>query len=59
MNSNRFPQLDRAALYAHVEAYLDALAVRDPSRLPWAEHVVFTENNVQLAIGDGKSPGSA
>ena len=53
MNSNRFPQCDRAALYAHAEAYLDALAARDPSRLPWAERVVFTENNVQLAIGDG------
>ncbi|MGZ3235723.1 MAG: hypothetical protein ACXU7O_13590, partial [Croceibacterium sp.] len=53
MNSNWFPQADRAALYAHVEAYLDALAARDPSPLPWAEHVVFTENNVQLAIGDG------
>ena len=53
MNSNRFPHCDRAALYAHAEAYLDALAARDPSRLPWAKHVVFTENNVQLAIGDG------
>jgi hypothetical protein len=53
MNSNRFPQADRAALCAHAEAYLDALAARDPSRLPWAEQVVFSENNVQLAIGDG------
>jgi len=53
MNSNRFPQADRAALYAHAEAYLDALAARDPSRLPWAAQVVFSENNVQLAIGDG------
>jgi len=53
MNSNRFPQSDRAALYAHAEAYLSALAARDPSRLPWADRVVFTENNVQLAIGDG------
>ena len=53
MNSNRFPQADRAALYAHAEAYLDALIAGDPSRLPWAEHVAFSENNVQLAIGDG------
>ncbi|MCB2067516.1 MAG: hypothetical protein KDE15_12855 [Erythrobacter sp.] len=43
----------RAALYAHADAYLDALAAKDVSRLPWAEHVVFTENNVQLALGDG------
>lgn len=43
----------RAALYAQVDAYLDALAAKDLSRLPWAGHVVFTENNVQLALGDG------
>jgi len=53
MNSNQIPLADRAALYDHAEAYLDALVRRDPSRLPWAEHVVFSENNVQLAIGDG------
>lgn len=53
MNSNQLPQADRSALYAHADAYLDALAKKDPSRLPWAEQVVFTENNVQLAIGDG------
>jgi hypothetical protein len=53
MNSNRLPQCDRAALYEHIEGYLAALAKRDPSRLSWADHVVFTENNVQLAIGDG------
>lgn len=53
MNS-RAPDLPgRAELYAHAEAYLDALVARDPARLPWADHVVFTENNVQLAIGDG------
>lgn len=52
MNSNPLPA-DRATLYAHADAYLDALVKRDPSRLPWADRVVFTENNVQLAIGDG------
>src|SRR4051812_36209259 len=51
MNSNQ--TLDRAALYDQAEAYLDALAMRDPSRLRWDDRVVFTENNVQLAIGDG------
>lgn len=44
---------DRAALLGHVDAYLDALVARDPSRLRWADHVMFTEQNVQLAIGDG------
>lgn len=53
MNSNQFPQCDRAALCEQAEAYLAALTKRDPSGLPWAEQVVFTENNVQLAIGDG------
>jgi hypothetical protein len=45
--------LDRAALYDQAEAYLDALTKRDPSRLVWAEDAVFSENNVQLAVGDG------
>lgn len=53
VNSNRATDCDRACLYRHVDAYLDALVKQDPSRLPWAEHVVFTDNNVQLAIGDG------
>ena len=45
--------LDRAALYDHAEAYLEALVKRDPSRLRWSDHAVLSENNVQLAIGDG------
>jgi len=44
---------DRAELYALADAYLAALAAKDPSRLAWADNVVFTENNVQLMIGDG------
>jgi hypothetical protein len=42
-----------AALHAEAEAYLDALEVRDPSRLRWAGEAKFTENNVRLEIGDG------
>ena len=53
MNSNAMPRCDRAGLYDHIERYLDALTRRDPSRLAWADEVVFTENNVQLAVGDG------
>jgi hypothetical protein len=53
MNSNQAPTCDRACLIKHADAYLDALVKKDPSRLPWAEHVVFTDNNVQLVIGDG------
>ncbi len=43
----------RADLYARAEAYLDALVAKDPSRLTFAPQVVFTENNVQLLLGDG------
>lgn len=53
MNSNQTPRCDRACLVKHADAYVAALVKRDPSRLPWAEHVVFTDNNVQLAVGDG------
>ena len=44
---------DRAALYAHADAYLAALKRRDSASLPWADDAVFTENNVQLALDDG------
>ena len=53
VNSRAAAGLDRAALYAHADGYLAALAARDASRLPWAGQVVFTENNVQLALSDG------
>lgn len=32
---------------------MEALVARDPSRLPWAPHARFTENNVPLRVGDG------
>ena len=53
MNSRPAAKSARADLYAMADAYLEALAAKDPSRLPWADHVRFTENNVQLRIGDG------
>lgn len=53
MNSRAPEPQTRQQLYAHADAYLAALAARDPSRLPWADQVIFTENNVQLMIGDG------
>ena len=45
--------MTRTELYAHAEAYLDALEAGDPARLPWADDAIFTENNVRLAAGDG------
>ena len=53
VNSRTGSGLDRHALYALADDYLAAFAARDCSRLPWADEVVFTENNVQLALGDG------
>ena len=44
---------DRACLYGFVDRYLHALVDKDPSQLPWAKFVRFTENNVALQVGDG------
>jgi hypothetical protein len=44
---------DRKCLYGFVDQYMDALVAKDPSRLPWAKTVKFTENNVELQIPDG------
>jgi hypothetical protein len=44
---------DRACLYGFVDQYLAALVAKDPTRVPWAKTVKFTENNVVLQIGDG------
>ncbi len=46
-------ECDRACLIGHIDRYMAALVAHDPARLPWAEHVAFTENNVPLQIGDG------
>ncbi|MES2698653.1 MAG: hypothetical protein V4647_03465 [Pseudomonadota bacterium] len=43
----------RAELYAAAETYLAALVARDPALLVLADGAVFTENNVQLRLGDG------
>ena len=45
--------MTREELYAHAEAYLDALEAKDPARLLCADDAVFTENNVRLEVGDG------
>lgn len=44
---------DRACLTGFVDRYLEALAARDPSLVPLAPGVKFTENGTVLAIGDG------
>lgn len=47
------PDCDRACLIGHVEAHMKALAARDPSQLPLAGDVRFTENNVFIPVGEG------
>ncbi len=44
---------DRACLYAILYQYLAAMKMHDPSRVPWAPEVKYTENNVALHVGDG------
>ena len=52
---NSSPKVDcnRACLYKFVDQYMNALVKHEPNKLPWADHVIFTEDNVQLKIGDG------
>ena len=45
--------MDRLALYAGLEAFLTALAVRAPDQVAWAANARTSENNVMLPIGDG------
>ena len=51
--NSRVAEPTRAELLAAIESYLEGLEAQDPSRLAWADHVTFTENNVQLLVGDG------
>lgn len=43
----------RETLEAFAERYLGALVSNDPSRLPTTEHVVYSENDQLLALGEG------
>jgi hypothetical protein len=44
---------DRACLRDVVTRYLDSLLAHDPARAPLAERVRFTEDAVELTVGDG------
>jgi hypothetical protein len=43
---------DRACLEGFANQYFDALVAHDPSRIPLAPNVKFTENGQELAVGD-------
>jgi hypothetical protein len=47
------PACDRACLEGYVDKYLDAVIANQPSMVPLARNVRFTEDGVRLAIGDG------
>jgi hypothetical protein len=47
------PACDRACLLGFVDGYLAALLAHDPSALPVAPNVAFTENGTTLRLGDG------
>ena len=50
---DRSADCNRACLEGFVDSYLEALAARDPDRLPLADDVVFVENQQVLKLGDG------
>ena len=44
---------DRTCLQGFVDSYLDAMAKHDPSKLPVAATVKFTEDGQEMKLGDG------
>jgi hypothetical protein len=49
---------DRACLEGHVDAVLAAMVAHDPGRLRLARDVRYTENGVELRLGDA-APASS
>lgn len=47
------PSCDRECLIDMLGTHMEALKARDASALPLARNVVFTENNVQIPLGQG------
>ena len=43
---------DYVCLTSFVDTYLNALLAHDPSKLPLAAHIKFTENTIPLQLGD-------
>jgi len=44
---------DRQCLESFAKAYVAALQAKDPSRAPFSDKVRFTENSVEMRIGEG------
>ncbi|MCP5144741.1 MAG: hypothetical protein H6978_07945 [Gammaproteobacteria bacterium] len=47
------PSCDENCLIGHARHYLTDVVKQDFSKLPWADNVRYTENNVAMMIGDG------
>jgi hypothetical protein len=45
--------MNRSTLYSVLDAYLAALAAKNPARVPWAANVRNSENNVMIPTGEG------
>jgi hypothetical protein len=45
--------VNRITLYAVLDAYLAALAAKNPARVAWAQDVRTSENNVMIPVGEG------
>jgi hypothetical protein len=45
-------ECDRACLEGFADRYIDAMVAHDSSKVPLADNVKFTENGVELAVGD-------
>jgi len=53
MSAQAAAPCDRACLEGFVDTYLDAVLAHDPSRVPLAPNVRYTEDGQHLVIGDG------
>jgi hypothetical protein len=51
--ANAATECDRSCLNGLAESYLAAMVAHDPSRVPLARHVRYTENDVELPLPDG------
>jgi len=47
------PSCDRECLNGFVDQYMAAVAAHDPSKLPTTADVRYTENNVEMPLGEG------
>src|SRR5688572_1721764 len=52
-NASAAESCDRACLGSMITQYVDALVARDPSKLPLADNLRYTEDSRAIKLGDG------